>query len=247
MVAADLAAGGLRRGGGVCSHAARLGVDPGARGARTGQRWRQQRCAPEGPLRHDSRRPLADDAPGVATAQPGVHAPPRRHALDPTRSPLRRSVRSRRDRLHDDRDRPGPGPHHCVRALQPGRRRRVRPRRHSPDLRAVERPRWVRRRRRSGRPLPGVVLGSGSGGLLDPDRVRLPAPEQRRDGADDARDPPSRVVRPRRMAPPARRHRLRGPCGRRGDVGGPDASLLLRGPPQRPSERKGDRRGRKVR
>ena len=75
---------------------------------------------------------------------------------------LRRGVRPRRHRLHGDRVRPPARRRHRVRPLPAGRRCRLRPRRAHGDLRAGDRPRRQRRRRRSGRPLHGVVVGPRS-------------------------------------------------------------------------------------
>ena len=87
VVAADLHAGGVRRGGGVRRLAAahfepawRAAPGRAADRARTGQRRRQQRVPPEARVRPHPGRPVPGDGGGLPAAQPRVRAPDRRHA-----------------------------------------------------------------------------------------------------------------------------------------------------------------------
>lgn len=93
VVAADLPALGVHRGGGLRRERPRFGADPGARGPGAGQWRRPQRRPPEGPLHPDAGRPLGGDARRLPPAQPRVPAPPGRHAHHPPRPHLRRRVR----------------------------------------------------------------------------------------------------------------------------------------------------------
>ena len=74
--------------------------------ARAGLRRRQQRIAPGAALHVHAVGPLAADAHTEPRAQSRVRARPRRHAHAPARPDVRRCLRARRGRVHDDRERP---------------------------------------------------------------------------------------------------------------------------------------------
>ena len=75
---------------------------------------------------------------------------------------------------------------------------------HAGDVEGGQRLRGRRRARRPGRPLPGMVW-IPTRPTPSPDRVRVPAPRRRRDGAVGTRDAPQRAVRPRPLAGGPRR------------------------------------------
>ena len=164
---------------------------PRGPGARLGRR--QQRLAPEGPLPAHARRPLAADAGGEPTAQPRVRARRGRHAFGAARADVRRGVRARRDRVHDDRGRPARGVRDGVRAHPAGRGGAVRPRLGDRDLRAGRRPRRARRARPRAA-LPRVDVGSGPGRHDGADGPHLRVPRTGRVGARRARRARLRAV-----------------------------------------------------
>ena len=115
-----------------------------------------------------ARRPLTTDARGEPTPEPRVRTRRGRHAFGAAGADVRRRLRARRDRPHDDRGRPPRGVREGVRALQTRRSHIVRPLPCPRDVRAMGAPgrsRWTR----PGSALPRLDLGSRPEGHDDPD------------------------------------------------------------------------------
>ncbi|CAA9324918.1 MAG: Methyltransferase type 11, partial [uncultured Friedmanniella sp.] len=228
LLAACLRAGGVRRGGRVRRGAAARRRADHLDGARAGQRRRQQRRAPEARVRDDAGRPLAGDAGRLPAAQPRVRAPAGRHADAAAGPAVRRGVRARRHRVHDDRGRAPASGGDGLRALPAGRRRGAGARPHRGELRARHRPRRDRRGRRQWAAVPLLVNPRGLDRHDGDHRLRLPGALRRRQGLGGPRHARSRLVPAGDVAAGADRGRVHCPLGGRGDPGEPAAAGVLR-------------------